>query len=42
MSENTAEQSNIRNTEHLKPWQLKKGQSGNPSGRPKGSVSLKT
>jgi hypothetical protein len=27
---------------HLKPWQFKKGQSGNPSGRPKGTVSLKT
>jgi hypothetical protein len=27
-------------TEHLKPWQYKKGQSGNPSGRAKG-ISLK-
>jgi hypothetical protein len=26
----------------LKPWQYKKGQSGNPGGRPVGSVSLKT
>lgn len=34
--EDTAEQNNNR------PWLYKKGQSGNPSGRPKGSVSLKT
>ena len=26
---------------NLKPWQWKKGQSGNPSGRPKGSKSMK-
>lgn len=37
MEQETAEQSN-----NSKPWLYKKGQSGNPSGRPKGSVSLKT
>lgn len=34
--EETAEQINNR------PWLYKKGQSGNPSGRPKGSISMKT
>lgn len=28
--------------ENNKPWLYKKGQSGNPGGRPKGSVSMKT
>ena len=36
MKEESQEQTNYR------PWLFKKGQSGNPGGRPKGSVSLKT
>lgn len=37
-----AEEQSDNRAAHLKPWQFKKGQSGNPGGRPKGSVSLKT
>ncbi len=41
-AENTQDQSTNRHpTEHLKPWQFKPGQSGNPGGRPKGTKSLK-
>lgn len=40
--ENTQEQQeNSRVPEQLRPWQFKPGVSGNPGGRPKGSVSLK-
>jgi hypothetical protein len=35
MENQTDEQSNSR------PWLYKKGQSGNPNGRPKGSISMK-
>lgn len=27
--------------DRIKPWQFKPGQSGNPGGRPKGTISLK-
>lgn len=39
--EDPQEQSKNSSSDHLKPWQFKPGQSGNPGGRPKGSISLK-
>jgi hypothetical protein len=32
----------VEQTNNSRPWLYKKGQSGNPSGRPKGSISMKT
>lgn len=40
LQEDTGEQ--LEKEHHLKPWQFQPGISGNPSGRPKGSKSLKT
>lgn len=31
-----------KQSENSRPWLYKKGQSGNPGGRPKGAVSMKT
>lgn len=39
--EDTEEQQKNKG-DNLRPWQFKPGQSGNPGGRPKGTVSLKT
>ena len=33
---------NLNNQNNNRPWLYKKGQSGNPKGRPKGTFSLKT
>lgn len=40
--EETEIQAKNSRTAHLRPWQFKKGQSGNPGGKPPGTVSLKT
>ncbi len=44
MKEKPQKQSGNSNppTDHLAPYQFKKGQSGNPGGRPVGTKSLKT
>lgn len=34
-------QGNNSQVDRIKPWQFKPGQSGNPGGKPKGTVSLK-
>lgn len=39
--EDPQEQLEEQSVHHLKAWQFKPGQSGNPGGRPKGSKSLK-
>ena len=41
MIENTPKKQPKRNpAEHLKPYQWKEGQSGNPAGKPEGSLSI--
>lgn len=35
-------QANSSPADRIKPWQFQPGQSGNPGGKPKGTVSLKT
>lgn len=38
----TGNQANTSPADRIKPWQFQPGKSGNPSGKPKGTVSLKT
>lgn len=40
--EDTEIQAENSRADHLKPWQFQPGKSGNPGGKPKGTVSLKT
>lgn len=41
-NEYSVNQPNISRGDRIKPWQFQPGVSGNPSGKPKGTVSLKT
>lgn len=42
MNEESGLQENISAIDRIRPWQFQPGKSGNPSGKPKGTVSLKT
>jgi hypothetical protein len=42
MEEETEIQANYSPADRIKPWQFQPGVSGNPGGKPKGTVSLKT
>lgn len=42
MNDETEIQPNISQADRIKPWQFQPGVSGNPGGKPKGTVSLKT
>jgi hypothetical protein len=42
MAKKPDKQPKNRTAAHLAPWQFQPGKSGNPGGRPKGTVSLKT
>ena len=41
MSDKSVKQGRIRSMENLRPWLFQPGVSGNPKGKPKGTVSLK-